>query len=504
MNPFLEKLARRSGPSMIAASFFTFGVVFLLLWNWIFDRVLASILVLNTESQVFEPWRTSPVPITMDVYFFNWTNPEEIYDHSKKPAFAELGPYRFTEHREKVNFTWNENGTVTYRLWRRWYFEEGKSAGRLTDKITTINPATMVAANHVKNWNYFTKRGLSHAFSVMGYEIHTVKSVGELIFDGYDEPLLKVGPLLGIDLPSADKFGWFHPRNNSYTFDGTINVDTGYNGSLGEVKSWNYKENIDFYTGKCRQITGSAGELYPRHRKRDSISVFSTDTCRSMQLDYKEDTLVKGIQGYKYSAQAGMLDNGTLIPENKCYCDGKCIPSGMLNISTCRSGAPLFGSLPHFYGADPIYGSMVEGIKPEESKHESYVILEPISGMPLDAVLRLQVNVKMSPIKYISMYEDVPEVYLPVFWLEQVLSISNDISWKLWLISHAPTICPVAGGIFVLSGFLVFAYVIRKLVNEMSHKRKRTIQFLKEKEPLNQSTNLTTRKLSYVESFIRN
>jgi hypothetical protein len=35
------------------------------------------------------------MPLTLDFYFFNWTNPEEIMNEGSKPNLVEMGPYRF-------------------------------------------------------------------------------------------------------------------------------------------------------------------------------------------------------------------------------------------------------------------------------------------------------------------------------------------------------------------------------------------------------------------------
>lgn len=70
---------------------------------------------------------------------------------------------------------------------------------------------------------------------------------------------------------------------------------------------------------------------------------------------------------------------GSLVPGNECYCAGECVPSGMINNSACQFRSPFFISLPHFYKADPIYLDSVEGLQPDRSKHEAYVILEPVS-----------------------------------------------------------------------------------------------------------------------------
>jgi hypothetical protein len=36
------------------------------------------------------------MPLTLEFYFFNWTNPEELMNEGFKPKLVEMGPYRFT------------------------------------------------------------------------------------------------------------------------------------------------------------------------------------------------------------------------------------------------------------------------------------------------------------------------------------------------------------------------------------------------------------------------
>lgn len=64
---------------------------------------------------------------------------------------------------------------------------------------------------------------------------------------------------------------------------------------------------------------------------------------------------------------------------SNCYCNGECNPSGLINITACRYGAPVFVSLPHFYKADPILSKQVTGMNPNENDHNFYITLEPVS-----------------------------------------------------------------------------------------------------------------------------
>lgn len=99
---------------------------------------------LTPESSSYSKWKKPPIPATMDIYFFNWTNAEQFYDTSIKPKFEQIGPYRFREYPEKINITWNPNSTVSYKMMSTFYFDEEGSTGKMDDLITTINVVAVV------------------------------------------------------------------------------------------------------------------------------------------------------------------------------------------------------------------------------------------------------------------------------------------------------------------------------------------------------------------------
>lgn len=119
-------------------------------------------------------------------------------------------------------------------------------------------------------------------------------------------------------------------------------------------------------------------------------------------MEFLDRSDYDGMPAYKYVLGKKFLDNGTIYPENKCYCNGDCIPSGLYNVSACRYGTPSFVSLPHFLNADPIYLEEVEGLSPEESKHEFFMKLEPETGTPLEVRARAQINMLLHRVPKIS------------------------------------------------------------------------------------------------------
>jgi len=52
---------------------------------------------LTSTSTSFSMWEETPVPMYIEVYFFNWTNAAE-FEHNPRnvtPKFVEMGPYVF-------------------------------------------------------------------------------------------------------------------------------------------------------------------------------------------------------------------------------------------------------------------------------------------------------------------------------------------------------------------------------------------------------------------------
>ena len=98
-------------------------------------------------SKTFDLWKTPPLPMSLDIYFFNWTNPEEFTNFSTKPILEQIGPYRFTEKADKVNIKWNwQNETVSFRKKSTFFFDAEGSNGSLSDIITTVNVVALVCS----------------------------------------------------------------------------------------------------------------------------------------------------------------------------------------------------------------------------------------------------------------------------------------------------------------------------------------------------------------------
>ncbi|RZB40688.1 CD36 domain containing protein [Asbolus verrucosus] len=419
--------------------FFTVcGLVLTFIWPILLRYILQSKLVLTPNSETHDPWKKTPFSVPLDFYLFNWTNPEDIYNKNVKPKFQQVGPYRYWEVYEKSNVTWNNNGTVTFRHRKFWHFNYTEPNGDLQARINTINPVILSAAHTVRSWNYWVRKGFSVTLSGIASGINITQTIDEMLFKGFSDPLLDMTssiPFLAGRLPPYDKFGFFYKRNGSVNNDGVFNMGTGINSTFGKLYNWNYWAQTPYYEGKCGKIHGSAGDFFPRSPDNSVISLFLPSLCRSVTLKLVGQGEVENITGYTYALEARTLDNGTIYPENKCYCNGECLPSGVLNISSCSYDAPFFISLPHFHNADPYYTSLVDGLKPENEKHDFYITLEPNTNIVLEADAKLQINMLLQPIPGISIFEKVPKAFFPLMWSQQHVKIpASDASKLKWLL----------------------------------------------------------------------
>ncbi|KAJ9578477.1 hypothetical protein L9F63_005297, partial [Diploptera punctata] len=394
-------------------------------------------LRLTPTSKTFKEWKDPSSPLVLDFYFFNWTNPEEIYNVDFKPKLSEVGPYSFKEYFDKVNVTWNKNNTISFKRRRVWYFDPEKSKGTLDDVITTLNPVALSAAYTMRHNSYYMKLSLELTNGFTRQEITVSRTVEEFLYTGYSNELLT----LAMKLPQTsnrklpgDKFAWFYQRNGSSEYEGTFNMGTGAEdiSVLGRLREWNYKNKTDFYSDQCGMINGSDGAFYsPGQVRSEPLELYSAEFCKTLKFEYLEDTDLDGILGFRYIGGKLLLDSGELDPDNWCNCNGECVPPGVFNISSCRYGAPAFVSYPHFLYADCSYLQQVEGLQPNESRHRSHIVIEPKTGIPMDVAVRFQINLLLQPHEFVSIYRDAPRIFFPMIWFEETFRLSSENSNNL-------------------------------------------------------------------------
>nr|XP_027215929.1 protein croquemort-like [Penaeus vannamei] len=447
-------------------------------YDAIFDSVLQSQMQVTEGSRAYEIWRLTPVPLFLRLYFFNLTNPDE-FEKGAKPIVQQVGPYCYREYHEKQNLTFHRNHTVTFFQQRWWHWDQEMSGNNTRDDVITIVNAVPISAA----WSVRSLKpalsSLNAMFNLLGEQLIVRATAGEIIFDGFqmqenmvaeNGSLHNMTDLLPIPpgLTDYDRFGWFYGRNLSLTYDGEFNMKTGEDNldELGKIDLWNRRRETDFFDAPCNRVSGSAGEMWPPNLKPDFVDFYSPDLCMTMKLFYKEDARdPNGLPGYRFWGTNLTFANDSTVPGNQCYCvKGTCAPMGLLNAESCRMGSPAFISFPHFLHADPFLLAQVEGLAPDEGRHAFLMDVIPELGTPMYVAARMQINMRVIPYKggilggKIDILSEVPDVYLPMLWFEEIAEMPKDMAAELkalLFIMNTPTMDIIFSTMVLVGAFTV-------------------------------------------------
>lgn len=412
---------------------------------------------LRPDSRTYDGWKKPPIPLYLDIYLFNWTNPEDIKNSSTKPIVKQIGPYRFRDYPDKHNISFHDNNsTVSYRKFSTYFFESDMSNGTLDDIITTVNMVAIGAGSTAKNWSYLMQLGVTATLNSFKQKLHVVKTVREILFEGYTDPILTLGSMFNMDSSGFGSVGFMVNKNASDFFSGKYTVHTGVDdiSQLGKIKKHNDKTVFPHAQGECRKLKGSPGEFYPPGRDlKEIVYLFTPEMCRSLPYEYHENKAVHGIQGTKYILGTRAIDNGTLHPENKCYFQ-RDFPSGVWNNTDCSFGQPMYVSYPHFYLADPSYTEAVDGLSPQKELHESSMTLDNKLSITLETTARMQMNVLLEEYGYIGLFKKVPKILMPLFFVEQKFRMNEEQASELYFGLLIFEASKYFGGVLILLGVL--------------------------------------------------
>lgn len=414
-----------------------FGVVFAVLggilipvFHTVIDEEIKKQIPLVEGSDSFKAWKSPPVPIYFQVWVFDLINPMEVTQRGDKPAFRQKGPYTYREHREKWDLSWDNNeGTLSYRENRSFVFERDKSAGNESDTFTTVNLPMITIVELIRREYDWIKEAIETILTLVGdSELFLKLSIKDILW-GYEDKLLKeIKKLAGKNID--DHFGLFY--NNNGSDDGLYKIFSGVKGvdNFGLIKTWDNMSVLNTWTTKpCNEINGTDGTIFPPFvTKSDTKFLFSTDICRSLYATYNSEQKLRDIDLLRFTVPSRAFEDHLKNPDNNGFCTppGVCLPSGLLNVSSCKQGAPVIMSLPHFLYADKVVQDAVYGLHPNVEEHQTVLDIEPNTGVVMNAQKKLQVNSYIRNVSHIKQTSKIKDhLVYPVLWLNESAEIDD-------------------------------------------------------------------------------
>ncbi|KAL9852873.1 lysosome membrane protein 2 isoform 3-T3 [Geothlypis trichas] len=387
--------------------------------------------VLKNGTETFEAWEDPPPPVYMQFYFFNLTNPLEVLQGAT-PLVEEIGPYTYREYRPRVHVQFLDNGTKVSALNPKTYvFEPEKSVGDPeVDLIRTVNIPAVTAME----WTRSTPLQFATEVLLLLYQesLFTVRSVHELLW-GYKDKLLSTIHVLHPEIDPV--FGLFSKMNGTddgeYVF---LSGETNYL-NFSRIVEWKGKESLSWWTTEaCNMINGTDGtSFHPLISKDENIYIFSSDFCRSLFLVYDSSGAVAGVPTFRFVPSSMVFANTSVNPANAGFCvpAGNCPGTGVLNVSVCKQGAPIFLSAPHFYQADPKFVEDIEGMHPRKEYHETFLDINPLTGLVLQAAKRMQVNVHVRKLPEFFETGNIRTLIFPGMYINESVLIDEASASKL-------------------------------------------------------------------------
>uniref|UniRef100_A0A670YQ21 Platelet glycoprotein 4 n=1 Tax=Pseudonaja textilis TaxID=8673 RepID=A0A670YQ21_PSETE len=453
--------------AIIGAVLAILGGVLIPVGNHFVQKTIKREAVIEKGTIAYQNWVIPGSPIYRQFWLFDVQNPEEVMQNGSAPVLKQKGPYTYRmRYKPKENITEYFDNTLSYFQPNIIRFEPDLSIGSENDTVTTVNLAVVAAPA-------LFKAGLIQALmdiwmkSSKSYFLQT-RSVKELLW-GYEDPFLKKIPMSKV--PKV--VGVFYPV--SINSKGKLFTYNNYLASKLRVIFFLFQRTVRYWQSYCGMVNGTdAASFHPFVNKSEELRFFSSDICRSISAKFESEQIVKDIPLYRFVIPPSAFASPITNPDNVCFCTDisiseNCTLGGMLDISSCKAGKPVYISLPHFLHASKEFFQFVKGLKPDKEEHKTFLDVEPITGFTLHFAKRLQINLLVKPNPKITALRKIKHHFIfPILWLNETAIIGDEkadifrskVTNKIKLLNFLQLTLMIIGSVIFL-GFLVAFFLCK-------------------------------------------
>ncbi|XP_045515404.1 scavenger receptor class B member 1-like [Pieris brassicae] len=361
-----------------------------------------------------------------DIYVFNVTNGDAFLSgREKKLKIEEVGPFRYQEFRTNTNIDLDiEKGILKYTPKVDIRFIPEFSIGDPRDVEVQMPDMVLLAA---------ASRAAAHAVFVQYFYNIAVKSlmrkpirtttVHNVLWGTNNDAIMQ---LANTFLPGEfdfKTFGILHKVQNSGDTNFVIKATDeekfeiiSFNGEKG-LSAMGYGTQKQ---SRCNTFKDAyEGLSYPIDITKDTpLRLYRNSLCRLIDLEYYGTRSIDyGPEAYVYRFRRDAFSNTT---ETECACHlPECI-NGVTDLAPCFYGAPSGLSNAHFLHSDMKVSERLEGMKPDEEKHGSEFVIDPILGVPLSTKFTVQGNLIMGDVSFNSDVKVFANMVVPLLYFKIV------------------------------------------------------------------------------------
>ncbi|CAF3173289.1 unnamed protein product [Rotaria socialis] len=410
------------------------GIILLVLLDPLVNNILAHkmAIVQNREGRRF--WQNPPATIHRKMYIWHCTNPIAV-QNGAIPELVERGPYVYREEWNRSSITYSDGfDRLSYIPSTTLYFDRNQSIGPDDEYVSVINVPLMAMAYEVQFYSKEMQEGINFFIELLETQLFVNVTVKQLM-EGYTDPLIETASKVKPGVLKDDKFGILQARNTSYYQNFTIQTGINDITQVAKIITFNGVSTLNYWsTPQANMLNGTDGSLFPPNLKKDKkVYSYSADMCRSYYLSFLRERKDGYVTLYDYHLSADVFNMSR--EENRGFCGhGPCLGDGVLNISTCYLGVWGFISSPHFFQADEKFRQDVHGMQPNKNKHAFIMSFDPVTSVPFDVNVRLQLSFYMPNIKKLHLLKSVKPIIMPIVWFDDEARLTPKIHRLLSII----------------------------------------------------------------------
>ncbi|XP_016981233.1 scavenger receptor class B member 1 [Drosophila rhopaloa] len=411
------------------------------------------------EMPTMDSWINSPFG-KLKNYVFNVTNAEEFKSgRDKRLKVQEIGPitYRIVGFNDILE----RNATnVKYRKHRyrvvEFLPEESVSPDVLNWTITSTNNVMLGTASKLKATAPYSEIGFGAIFLMENMFI--TDTVYYFLWE-FTRPLLnalsnvsKIKPNVAV-LHNALK-----EKEEVYTVN--IGPERGIE-NFFRIETLNdeviIREQLPhthrLYSDQCPyNVTGALdNSLFPPFVQPNTpLDIVAIESCRVLPLTYQRQERFNGLDTFRYT----LLKANQTPPACLSTSYGIKLHDGMFDVSQCViNQAPSAFSMPHFYGSSYNWSEHFEGYTPNAEDHEPYILLEPVTGIPVTEKYRFQSNIPIPDLNgYSYRLRRFSNMMIPSFWYEfEMGQLPGFVTALMWInVNVVPHMQPYCMALFLV------------------------------------------------------
>ncbi|XP_059610987.1 scavenger receptor class B member 1-like [Phlebotomus argentipes] len=447
------------------------------------DLLLDEKLRMRTFLPPYLWWKNPPSTI-FRLFIFDVINHEEFLRGDEVLRMRQVGPIVYREHVTHENITFHpENDTMTFTAVRSVEFlEEENEPGILNRTIIVPNLAVLAMASRLSDSAFFMKIGYNMILRRSGDTVFQNTTVYKYLWD-MDGNLMRLGEKLVPFMVPVDNYGVLHNLYKSFADRQNVKIGTAHGHEhFFEMTLYNDRPTVPGFRperGECfASIENSTeGLFYPQRLTDESVlKYWRKSICRPSFLTYAGEETVSGVPGKRYVLPDDTYDRTRPLEED-CYRgdNGDEYPDGLSDASKCYHGFPIVISKPHFLNRTGEWVRRLEGMQPNEEEHGSFVVAEPLTGVPLKECARSQSNIFVNQLSGFSNpdLQKFSGMVIPMFWGDICI---HDLpllirGLMILVVVLVPTLQPFGTFVAYILGLAMILYAVRQLHKAKVYKR---------------------------------